>query len=1157
MTLVSYLIGILAAECTNQTEKASRGSREDWLKGQQKEDCTDENQQQAGTPYPTSRREHPGNRSLCVPGEHIVNKDGGVDADIKTRINKARSLEGTSSQHRHSRGKSMSHIFKPEIDKKQYREIILQNGLRVLLISDLEQSSHRLSTSGSPVDRQLSLEEKHSDMEESMSGADTDGSSTTDTSHISNCSSQKEDQDEKKFINKRKRKCKKHGPSDTTGKYESMEIVMAAAALCIGSGSFADPPDIPGLSHFLEHMVFMGSKKYRKENAFDDFIARHGGESNACTDTEMTTFFFDIPKQYFYKALDIFAHFFISPLFLKSSVDREIMAIDNEFQMVVPYDLERYHQLLGTLANPGNPVGRFLYGNLKVLKTIPQEQNIDVYGRLREFYKRVYSAHYMTLAIQAPDSLDDLQDLVQDIFHAIPNNKILRPSFHEHRDPFVPEKFHKFLKVVPVEDCHKLEISWALPPMMKHFKSKPLEYIAVPITHEGPGSVLSYLRKRSWALSLQGGNSGSGYDSNSLWSGFFISIVLTDHGLENVAEVIKVLFQYMQLQRQCGPLLWFFTELQEIEDIKFRFKDETDPIDNVEQVSENMQLFPTEYYFTGRSLLFIYDPQVIQECLGYLLPELCCITLLTKNFEHSDICNMVEPYFGTRYTITDIPQDWKDSWTALKPNPELYLPEPNPFIPQVFELVYEKRFELPVRVVDNEFSCMWYKKDSKYKLPKGFIMLHLITPVVSRSVVNAALCDLYLYIIQQNLQESLYPATLAGYEFSMEAMSTGVEIHTEGFSHKLPMVVQCIIEHLTQFKVTPQNFEVVKTQLKKSYYNEMIKPFDFGRMLRFAVTEPSNCSLPDRYLVVSSLTQSMLMNFYHDFLQSVYVEGLVIGNFTAEEAVKIAHLAQNKICKKPLPPEMLPLKRLYQLPIGDLQCRVRGVNRQDTNSIVTSYYQMGPGTIREACLNELLSMRMKEPCFNYLRTELQLGYSVFCHHMTTNGILGYSVSVETQANKFSMSQVERHISKFMENFQKTLNKMTKARYKDLVESVISLKQVEDTQLGDETGRYWQEILDRSYIFDRPDREIATLQTIPLSELKLWYQKYLDRSRRHVSFQVQGAVEVPMEAASKPHKPGTIEDENFLTLVVEGKDFISDVKKFRKELSLYPHSLVTS
>lgn len=47
---------------------------------------------------------------------------------------------------------------------------------------------------------------------------------------------------------------------------------MAACALCIGVGSFSDPPDIPGLAHFLEHMVFMGSKKHPQENGFDEFI---------------------------------------------------------------------------------------------------------------------------------------------------------------------------------------------------------------------------------------------------------------------------------------------------------------------------------------------------------------------------------------------------------------------------------------------------------------------------------------------------------------------------------------------------------------------------------------------------------------------------------------------------------------------------------------------------------------------------------------------------------------------------------------------------------------------------------------------------------------------------------------------------------------------
>lgn len=51
-----------------------------------------------------------------------------------------------------------------------------------------------------------------------------------------------------------------------------------------------------------------------------------------------TTFFFDVHKSHFHKALDMFAQFFISPLFLKTSVDREIMAVDNgEHDRGIPF----------------------------------------------------------------------------------------------------------------------------------------------------------------------------------------------------------------------------------------------------------------------------------------------------------------------------------------------------------------------------------------------------------------------------------------------------------------------------------------------------------------------------------------------------------------------------------------------------------------------------------------------------------------------------------------------------------------------------------------------------------------------------------------------------------------------------------------------------
>ena len=42
--------------------------------------------------------------------------------------------------------------------------------------------------------------------------------------------------------------------------------------LCVGVGSYSDPWEIQGMAHFLEHMVFMGSEKFPKENDFDAFI---------------------------------------------------------------------------------------------------------------------------------------------------------------------------------------------------------------------------------------------------------------------------------------------------------------------------------------------------------------------------------------------------------------------------------------------------------------------------------------------------------------------------------------------------------------------------------------------------------------------------------------------------------------------------------------------------------------------------------------------------------------------------------------------------------------------------------------------------------------------------------------------------------------------
>ena len=51
----------------------------------------------------------------------------------------------------------------------------------------------------------------------------------------------------------------------------------SGAALDVHVGHFSDPDELPGLAHFLEHMLFLGTKKYPDENSYAEYLQSHGG----------------------------------------------------------------------------------------------------------------------------------------------------------------------------------------------------------------------------------------------------------------------------------------------------------------------------------------------------------------------------------------------------------------------------------------------------------------------------------------------------------------------------------------------------------------------------------------------------------------------------------------------------------------------------------------------------------------------------------------------------------------------------------------------------------------------------------------------------------------------------------------------------------------
>lgn len=202
-----------------------------------------------------------------------------------------------------------------------------------------------------------------------------------------------------------------------------------------------------------------------------------------------------------YGALDRFAQFFIDPLFLESTLNRELKAVDSENNGNLQSDQCRLDQLNKSLSNPKHPYSSFATGNLNVLKIQPELQGINVRGRFMQFYDKHYSANRMKLVILGREPLDKLESWAADLFAGV-RNKDLPQNRWEYEQPYGSEQLLTQCFAKSIMDFHTLTISFPFIEEELLFESQPSRYLAHLIGHEGPGSIMAYVKSKRWANTL-------------------------------------------------------------------------------------------------------------------------------------------------------------------------------------------------------------------------------------------------------------------------------------------------------------------------------------------------------------------------------------------------------------------------------------------------------------------------------------------------------------------------------------------------------------------------------------------------------------------------------------------------------------------------------
>lgn len=841
----------------------------------------------------------------------------------------------------------------------------------------------------------------------------------------------------------------------------------SAAALSVNVGHFNDPDDREGLAHFLEHMLFLGTEKYPVVGEFQSFISQHGGSNNAWTGTENTTFFFDIRHDHFEEALDRFSEFFLTPLFNEEAVDKERQAVDSEYRLKIQDDVRRIYQVQKETVNPAHPFAKFSVGSAETLADRPGS---NIRDELVAFYRQEYSANLMTLAITGPQTLDNLEKLAMEYFADIANHD--KPPFTPQTPLVTHEQLERWISIEPLKDVRKLSLSFSLPPCDAFYRIKPLSYIAHLLGYEGPGSLMSLLKGKGYINTLSAGGGISGRNFRE----FTVSLALTEHGMSKLDDIITYVFQTVNLITQSGLEAWRYQEKRIVQERAFRFQEASRPLDTVSHFVINMQHYSADDIVYGDYMMTEYDEKLILDLLGYLTPQNLRVMLIAKGHKHDQVAQ----WYHTPYSIKPFTAAQLEKWQTKHISPTLTLPDPNPFISEQLDPlpIEDSASQEPELLEELPGFCLWHGQEEEFRIPKGVMYIAIDSPHSVSSVKNIVMTRVSVEMLLEAINESAYPAEIAGMSYNLYAHQGGVTLKLSGFNDKQPLLLKLILERFSNRSFKPERFDVIKNQLLRNWQNAARnKPISQLYNAMTGILQPNNPPYPELLSALEDLDVGELPKFVEKLLQELHVDMFVYGNWHKEQAIELAATVKDtlRVHNQRYQESTRPLTLLTGA--GSVSYELN-CDHQDSALLV--YYQSQQTTPEAIALYTFAHHLMSATFFNELRTRQQLGYMVGSGNLPLNrhpGLIFYVQSPMAGPHKLIHA-----VDDFLNAFFMVLLEMSDEKWQISKQSLIAQITEPDANLRARAQRYWISIGNKDNHYMRREQVAEALHTMARADM---------------------------------------------------------------------------
>jgi len=189
-----------------------------------------------------------------------------------------------------------------------------------------------------------------------------------------------------------------------------MKSTQAVTVLAlVGAGSRYETRNINGLSHFLEHMFFKGTKKRPSSLEISKEINGVGGIENAFTSIEHAGYWVEVPAEYLEIPIDIISDMLKNSLFAKEEIERERGVILEELRMYLDTPMQFVDDVAQALLFGDTPLGWSTIGKEAIIKKIQHQDFLD-------YFKKQYRPENMIVIIAGNIENNQALDLVKKYF---------------------------------------------------------------------------------------------------------------------------------------------------------------------------------------------------------------------------------------------------------------------------------------------------------------------------------------------------------------------------------------------------------------------------------------------------------------------------------------------------------------------------------------------------------------------------------------------------------------------------------------------------------------------------------------------------------------------------------------------------------------------